>query len=72
LFCRRCGTQLALRDEPDCLDVTLASLDNSEAVRPNYHLDGEPDQLVEIADDLPRYPGSPRAKAMTNRAGVSP
>src|ERR671918_175576 len=52
LFCPACGTQLALRDEPDCLDVTLASVDNSEAVRPNYHLDGEPDQLVEIADDL--------------------
>ena len=29
------------------------------------YLDDEPDQLVEIADDLPRYPGSPRAKAMT-------
>jgi hypothetical protein len=38
LFCSACGTQLALRDEPDYLDVTLASLDNPEAVRPSYHI----------------------------------
>jgi hypothetical protein len=37
LFCQTCGTQLAF-DEPDYLDVTLASLDHFEAVRPSYHI----------------------------------
>jgi hypothetical protein len=37
-FRLKCGMQLALRDEPDHLDVTLASLDTPEAVRPSYHI----------------------------------
>jgi hypothetical protein len=62
LFCPKCGTQLAFRDEPDYLDVTLASLDNPEAVRPSYHIwITSRISWFEIADDLPRYPGSPRA-----------
>ena len=61
-FCLKCGTQLALRDEPDYLDVTLASLDNPEAVRPNYHIwTASRIGWFDTADDLPRYPGSPRA-----------
>jgi hypothetical protein len=32
------GTQLAVCDEPDYLDVTLASLETPEAVRPSYHI----------------------------------
>jgi hypothetical protein len=55
-FCPTCGTQLALRDEPDYLDVTLASLDNPEAVRPSYHIwIASRIGWFEIADDLPRY-----------------
>jgi hypothetical protein len=40
LFCASCGTQLAFRAiaEPDHLDVTLASLDDPEAVRPSHHI----------------------------------
>jgi hypothetical protein len=56
-FCRKCGTQLALRDEPDFLDVTLASLDDPEAVRPTYHIwTTSRIGWFDIADDLPRYP----------------
>jgi hypothetical protein len=55
-FCRKCGTQLALRDEPDFLDVTLASLDDPEAVRPTYHIwTTSRIGWFDIADDLPRY-----------------
>jgi hypothetical protein len=56
-FCGQCGTQLALRDEPDFLDVTLASLDSPEAVRPSYHIwTTSRIGWFDIADDLPRYP----------------
>ena len=56
-FCRACGTQLALRDELDFLDVTLASLDNPEAVRPTYHIStASRIGWFDLADDLPRYP----------------
>ena len=59
LFCCVCGTQLALRDEPDHLDVTLASLDDPAAVRPGYHIwTASPIAWCDSADDLPRYPKS--------------
>jgi len=62
-FCPTCGTQLALRDEPDHLDVTLASLDTSEAVRPSYHIwTTSGIGWFEIADDLPRYEEFSRAE----------
>jgi hypothetical protein len=38
LCCQKRGTQLALRDEPDQLDVTLASLDNPEPMRPSHQI----------------------------------
>jgi hypothetical protein len=61
LFCPACGTQLALRDEPDYLDVTLASLDHPEAVRPSYHIwTMSRIAWFETADDLPRYPENRR------------
>jgi hypothetical protein len=57
LFCPVCGTQLALRDEPDHLDVTLASLDDPEAVRPSYHIwTASRIAWFDTADDLPRHP----------------
>jgi hypothetical protein len=56
-FCRQCGAQLALRDEPAFLDVTLASLDAPEAVRPSYHIwTTSRIGWFDLADDLPRYP----------------
>jgi hypothetical protein len=63
LFCQKCGTQLALRDEPDYLDVMLASLDHPEAVRPSYHIwTTSRISWLDIADDLPRYQESSRAE----------
>ena len=59
LFCPACGTQLVFREiaEPDHLDVTLASLDDPQAVRPSRHIwTGSRIGWFEIADDLPRYP----------------
>jgi hypothetical protein len=62
LFCPTCGTQLALRDEPDHMDVTLASLDDPEAVRPSYHIwTASRIGWFDTADDLPRYPENRRA-----------
>ena len=62
LFCSACGTQLALRDEPDHLDVTLASLDDPDAVRPSYHIwTASRIGWFDTADDLPRYPQNRRA-----------
>ena len=62
LFCPACGTQLALRDEPDCLDVTLASLDEPEAVRPSYHIwTASRIAWFDTADDLPRCPENRKA-----------
>jgi hypothetical protein len=59
LFCRKCGTPLVFREiaEPGSLDVTLASLDDPAAVRPDHH--GWTSSRIpwfETADDLPRYP----------------
>jgi hypothetical protein len=73
LHCRICGTQLALRDEPDHLDVTLASLDDPDAVRPSYHIwTASRIAWFDTADDLPRYgenrrPGSGSANASETR-----
>jgi hypothetical protein len=61
LFCPSCGTQLAFRAiaEPDHLDVTLASLDYPEAVRPTHHIwTASRIGWFDTADDLPRYPES--------------
>ena len=59
LFCPTCGDQLAFRAlaEPAHLDVTLASLDDPEAVRPSYHI-WTSSQIgwFDTADDLTRYP----------------
>jgi hypothetical protein len=60
LFCPRCGTQLVFREIalPDRLDVTLASLDDPEAVRPSHHIwTASRIGWFEVADDLPRHPG---------------
>jgi hypothetical protein len=59
LFCPTCGTQLVFREpaEPAELDVTLASLDDPEAVRPSHHIwTSSRIPWFDVADDLPRYP----------------
>ena len=59
LFCPTCGTQMVFREpaEPHWLDVTLASLDDPAAVRPDHH--GWTSSRIawfDTRDDLPRYP----------------
>jgi hypothetical protein len=59
LFCPACGTQLAFREieQPDHVDVTLASLDRPEEVRPGHHIwTASRIAWFDIGDDLPRYP----------------
>ena len=59
LFCPACGTQMVFRAlaEPDLLDVTLASLDDPEAVRPDHHSwTSSRIAWFETRDDLPRHP----------------
>jgi hypothetical protein len=59
LFCGACGTQLGFRElaNPASLDVTLASLDDPAAVRPNHHIwTASRIAWFDIADDLPHYP----------------
>ena len=59
LFCPTCGTQMVFRAlaEPDLLDVTLASLDDPLAVRPDHHSwTSSRIAWFETRDDLPRHP----------------
>ena len=59
LFCRACGTPLVFREiaQPEQLDVTLASLDDPEAVRPSHHIwTSSRISWFDVGDGLPRYP----------------
>jgi hypothetical protein len=64
-FCGSCGTPLTWRatDNPRLVDVSIATLDNPEAVEPALHLWTD-SQLpwFEIADHLPRHPTNERPK----------
>ena len=60
-FCGSCGTPLTWRqaDNPRLVDISIASLDNPEAVAPTMHV--WTDSRIpwfETADDLSRYPTS--------------
>ena len=57
-FCGDCGTQLTYRhaDEPDTIDLTVASLDTPDEITPEDHVWS--DRMlswVRMTDDLPRY-----------------
>lgn len=59
-FCPECGASLTFthKDLPDEVDVTVASLDNPEAVQPLDHIHtGAQSGWMKSGDDLPRYPG---------------
>jgi hypothetical protein len=72
-FCPDCGTQLAFAhaDAPALIDVTLASLDDPETVRPEYHIwVGTRLGWLETADSLPRHEdGGPDAEQMVRENG---
>ncbi|QDF74181.1 MULTISPECIES: GFA family protein [Shewanella] len=57
-FCDQCGTSISYRslDYPDYYTLSIASLDNPNAVAPRYHIhtDQQPDWLI-ISDNLPKY-----------------
>jgi hypothetical protein len=57
-FCGRCGTSLTLADDrfPDEIYVSVASLDNAEALPPEFHIwRAHRLSWLEISDHLPRY-----------------
>jgi hypothetical protein len=67
-FCGRCGTPLTWReaDNPRHVDISIASLDNHEALEPILHV--WTDSRIawfDTADHLPRYPTSERRKPVS-------
>ena len=72
-FCPVCGTQLAFAhaDAPALVDVTLANLDEPEAVRPEYHIwIGTRIGWMATGDSLPTYEdGGPDSGLMASEDG---
>lgn len=66
-FCGACGTPLTWRavDNPRLVDISIATLDNPDAVEPTLHVWTD-SQIAwfEIADHLPRYPTNERPKTV--------
>ena len=64
-FCGSCGTPLTWREaeNPRLVDISIASLDNPEAVTPTMHVWTD-SQIAwfEITDHLPRYPTNDRPR----------
>jgi hypothetical protein len=57
-FCANCGTQLLWRSKrhPDEVDLTAASLDDPNSVKPDIHIWTESQlEWLRLQDDLPRY-----------------
>ena len=57
-FCGDCGTQLTYRhaEEPETIDVTVASLDDPDRIAPEDHVWSDRRlSWVRLADDLPQY-----------------
>jgi len=58
LFCSQCGSPLAtlIDDEPDTVDITVASLDDPSALPPEFHIFCRSAVAwFKIDDQLPRY-----------------
>ncbi|MBV9992367.1 MAG: GFA family protein [Alphaproteobacteria bacterium] len=57
-FCRDCGTQLTMSvaHQPDTLDFTIASLDEPDAVAPDFHIwFGSRISWFDTSDAKPRH-----------------
>lgn len=57
-FCAHCGTQIAFRDTrtPGRMDVNIGSLDDPNAVQPQYHTwTASRIAWFDTTDDLPRF-----------------
>jgi hypothetical protein len=64
-FCAICGTPLTWRaiDNPELIDISIATLDEPAAVEPGLHIWTERRvPWLEIADHLPRYPTNQRPR----------
>lgn len=58
VFCSACGTPLLFQDgdAPETIEVSLATLDEPDAVKPEFHIFYESRiGWADAADDLPRY-----------------
>jgi hypothetical protein len=66
-FCGACGTQLTFQytQKPETIDFTLGSLDDPEALPPQYHIWTQSRiGWFDTSDPLPRHPdGGPDARA---------
>lgn len=63
LFCKACGTPLLMRDNEGAttIDLSLATLDDPDAVPPGFHIFyASRIAWADACDDLPRYPRSRR------------
>jgi hypothetical protein len=58
-FCGNCGSQLAFQydDAPEELDVSIATLDNPDLVRPVAHIYTASKLSFTSTEGLPCYPG---------------
>ena len=57
-FCTECGTQIAMHvdHQPDTIDFTIATLDDPEYLRPQFHIFfGSRIEWFDTADRMPRY-----------------
>ena len=60
-FCVGCGTQIAFRAtcNPETIDITLCSLDDSSAIEPQYHIWCQSKVgWLRVNDDLPQFTDS--------------
>ena len=58
LFCGLCGSPIATRldHQPDEIDVTVATLDDPEALAPEFHIFCKSElSWARVEDGLPRY-----------------
>jgi len=68
-FCARCGSTLDMREHVlrDRVQMTLGSLDQPNAVKPDDHVWTHSQvSWLQVVDDLPRFPGS--SSAVPSRA----
>jgi len=63
LFCPNCGSPIATRldHQPDEIDITVATLDDPEALPPEFHIFTQSEvSWARHEDRLPRYARTPR------------
>ncbi len=67
-FCAECGSQIAFRatDTDDTVEINVGTLDDPEAVNPQYHVwCNSQVSWFDTQDELPRYPESGEARSGT-------